>query len=257
MAEPESRAARLRQPDGSRVAYCHLAGAAPGVLFCPGFKSDMAGTKALALEAFCRARGRQYTRFDYFGHGQSSGDFEAGTIGRWRDDAITVLDAVTRGPQILVGSSMGAWIMVLTALARPHRVHALLGIASAPDFTEYKRGGGFSQEQMHQLDTLGYCDVPNSYDDGQPYRIRRELLDEGRNHLVLDGEIPLDLPVRLIHALDDPDVPWQRSMELLGRLRSRDVELQLLKRGGHRLSEPADLERVLATLDRLLETAEA
>lgn len=246
---------RLARHDGSTIAYHHLPGDTPGVIFCPGFKSDMGGTKALALQSCCEARGQQYTRFDYFGHGKSSGDFEAGTIGRWRSDAIAVLDAVTRGPQVIVGSSMGAWIMVLTALARPDRVHALLGIASAPDFTEQKRGGGFSPEQMRQLETLGYCDIPNTYDDGQPYRIRRELLEEGRNHLVLGGDIPLELPVRLIHALDDPDVPWRRSMELLGRLRSRDVELELVKQGGHRLSEPADLERMLATLGRLLDSA--
>ena len=252
MSEAESAICYLERVDGQRLAFSHLAGRSPGVIFCPGFNSNMHGTKALALEAFCRERGQQYTRFDYFGHGLSSGNFVEGTVGRWKDDAIAVLDGVATGTQVIVGSSMGAWIMLLMALARPARIHALIGIAAAPDFTAHRMSGFFTTAQLADLDELGYCDLPNCYDDGEPYRITRRLLEEGNEHLVLDAAIPLEVPVRLIHAMDDPDSPWQRSMLLLERLNASDVELQLLKTGGHRLSEPADLDRMLARLELLL-----
>jgi pimeloyl-ACP methyl ester carboxylesterase len=236
-----------------RLAYRHTPGKAPGVLFCAGFNSNMQGDKALALETWCVEQGRQYTRFDYSGHGESSGKFEEGTIGRWRDDTVAILDRVTSGPQVIVGSSMGGWMMLLAALCRPERVSALVGIAAAPDFTESLREQGLDSKQRQQLQTSGYCDLPNCYDDGEPYRISRRLLEEGREHLVLADEIAVDVPVRLIHGQRDEDVSWERALVLARRLRSEDVEIQLVKAGEHRLSESADLARLMRTLGALLE----
>jgi pimeloyl-ACP methyl ester carboxylesterase len=241
----------LLTADGSSIACRHTPGITPGVLFLPGFRSNMQGIKALALEDYCLCQGRQFTRFDYTGHGESSGRFEDGSIGSWRDDALHVLDRISSGPQLLVGSSMGGWIMLLLALARPERVSGLLGIAAAPDFTETRRER-LDAVQRQQLETLGYCEQPNSYDDARPYRIGRRLLDESREHCLLGQPIAIDAPIRLIHAMDDPDVPWQRSLELADRVSSADVELHILKRGGHRLSEPADLQRLLRVLDAML-----
>jgi pimeloyl-ACP methyl ester carboxylesterase len=237
---------------GARVAFHHTPGVEPGVLFCTGFRSDMTGGKALALEHWCRREGRQFTRFDYGGHGASSGRFEDGTIGAWLDDALCVLDRVCDGPQVVVGSSMGGWMMLLLALARPQRIAGLLGIASAPDFTRTLLEQRLSPEQHRQLEQTGYCEVETEYDDGQPYRIGRTLLQEADAHLLLDGPIPIGVPVRLIHGRRDIDVPWERSLALVQQLESADVELQLVKEGGHRLSEPADLQRMLDTLRRLL-----
>ena len=164
-----------------------------------------------------------------------------------------MLDQVTEGPQVIVGSSMGGWVMLLIALARPQRIAGLLGIAPAPDFTEHMRKVSLNEGQLVSLESSGYCDIENQYDDGLPYRIGKALLDEGSNHLLLGDEIAIDVPVRLIHGLQDPDVPWQRSMDIMERLRSTDVEVQLIKSGQHRLSESEDLQRMLATLATLLD----
>lgn len=239
------------RPEGCRIAYRHLPGSSPGILFCPGFNSHMQGTKALALAGWCRDTGRQYTRFDYSGHGESAGEAIDGCIGRWRDDALAVLDEVTSGPQLIVGSSMGAWIMLLAAIARPQRIAALVGIAAAPDFTERMRDNRLDQQQLRQLQERGYCELPNEYDDGEPYRISRHLLDEGRAHLLLQGEIPIDVPVRLIHGQCDEDVPWQHSLRLAELLRTADVEVLLVKSGDHRLSQAQDIQRLLDTITSL------
>lgn len=246
------KTAFLALADGSSIAYRHTPGAAPGVLFCAGFNSNMQGIKALALEQWCRDRGRQFTRFDYSGHGESSGSVEEGCIGRWRDDTLAVLDRVTSGPQVIVGSSMGGWIMLLVALQRARRVKALLGLAAAPDFTARLRAR-LTDAQRQQLDRSGYADLPNCYDDGEPYRIGALLLDEGEAHLLLDGEIPVDVPVRLIQGQRDDDVPWQLVLTLAERIRGADVEIQLVKDGDHRLSEPVDLRRLELTLEQLLQ----
>ncbi|MEK9673705.1 MAG: alpha/beta hydrolase [Rhodospirillaceae bacterium] len=217
-----------------------------------GFKSDMTGGKALALEAFCRARGRAFLRFDYTGHGQSSGMFEEGSIGQWTDDAVTALDRLTQGPQVVVGSSMGGWIMLLAALARKDRVAALLGIAAAPDFTRDLLWNEFTDAQKAELDVKGYVELPNCYDDQAPYRIAKPLIDDGWDRLLLDNPIELDIPVRLIHGLKDADVPWRTSLRIQEQLKSEDVEVQLVKDGGHRLSEDHDLDRLCRTLEALL-----
>jgi len=237
------------------IAYRHTAGKTPGVMFLTGFKSDMQGGKATALEDFCVSRGQAFTRFDYYGHGESSGAFEDGTIGRWADDAVHVLDTVTEGPQILVGSSMGGWIMLLAALRRPERIAGLVGIAAAPDFTRDLIPPALTPDQLAELDAQGYCDIPNCYDDQEPYRIRKSLLDEGDNHLLLNGDIALDVPVRLIHGIEDADVPWQTALKISEHLTSRDVEIQFVKAGDHRLSEPHDLDRLTRTVGTLLESA--
>lgn len=248
----------LQRPDGEIVAYEHFSGSEPGILFLSGFNSTMQGDKALFLDTWCRQRNRQYTRLDYQGHGQSSGLFEEGTIGRWIDDALAVLDEVTEGPQLLVGSSMGGWVMLQLALARPERVIGLTGIAPAPDFTRALADGGLSPEQMLQLELGGFCDIENCYDDGEPYRISRELLEEGDRHCLLDADsIAIDLPVRLLHGQCDEDVPWQRSLQLAEKLESDDVEIQLVKDGDHRLSRPSDLARLGRTLEELLENLNA
>jgi pimeloyl-ACP methyl ester carboxylesterase len=241
----------LPQPDGTNLAYHHTPGTNPGVIFCPGFKSDMQGTKALALETWCTEQGIQFTRFDYHGHGESDGVFEHGSIGRWRDDAIAILDEVTNGPQIIVGSSMGGWIMLLIALQRAGRLAGLVGIASAPDFTRRLRNHGLDASQLQQLEETGYCEIPNDYDE--PYRISLAMLEEGDSHLLLNSEIAIDLPVRLIHGQRDADVPWEHSLTIASQLRSDDVEVQLVKDGDHRLSTPRDLERLVLTVARLRE----
>jgi pimeloyl-ACP methyl ester carboxylesterase len=211
----------------------------------------MTGTKALFLEDYCSRNGRAYLRFDYFGHGGSSGDPAHGTIGHWVEDAKAVLDALTEGPQILVGSSMGGWIMLLAALARTERVHALLGIAAAPDFTEDLLWSRLDPAQRAELKAMGSTSMPSDYDPAG-YAIGRALIEEGRRHLVLRSPIALDCPVRLLHGLRDTSVPWQTSLRLAEGLMSRDVAVTLVKDGDHRLSTAADLARLAATLDDLL-----
>ncbi len=242
----------LSRADGATIAYHRTVGASPGVVFMTGFKSDMTGGKALALEDFCREHGQAFVRFDYFGHGASSGAFADGTIGRWADDAVSVIDHLTEGPQVLVGSSMGGWIMLLAALARPERVAGLVGTAAAPDFTEDLILRELSPAQKKDIDGRSYTETHNPYDEA-PYPITRALLEDGRKHLLLRAEIPLDCPVRLIHGTGDEDVPWQTSERLALKLRSRDVETLFVKDGDHRLSEPRDLARLTHVVGRLLD----
>jgi pimeloyl-ACP methyl ester carboxylesterase len=227
-----------------------LPGAAPGIAFLGGFRSDMTGAKALFLEDYCRARGRAYVRFDYFGHGASSGAFAAGTIGRWRDDSVAVIDSLTTGPQILVGSSMGGWLMLLAALARKERVAALVGIAGAPDFTEELLWPRLSSAQRDELMTTGAIAGESEYDPAG-YIYTRTLIEDGRRHLLLHQPVALDMPVRLLHGMADESVPWQLSQRLAERLVSRDVVVSLVKDGDHRLSRDADLARLAQTLDVL------
>jgi pimeloyl-ACP methyl ester carboxylesterase len=241
----------LARPDGATIAYHRLYGAPPGILFLGGFRSDMTGTKALFLEDYCRRRGRAYVRFDYFGHGRSSGDFAQGTIGRWREDAIAVIDSLTEGPQIVVGSSMGGWIMLLTALARPQRVAALVGIAGAPDFTEELLWPRLTPAERAELMEHGAVILPSPFDPAG-YLYTRALIEDGSRHLLLGAPIALDMPVRLLHGLADASVPWQLSLRLAERLTSRDVALTLVKDGDHRLSTEPDLARLAQTLDALI-----
>ena len=241
----------LPRSDGATIAYQRLAGRGPGVVFLGGFRSEMTGTKASFLDEYCRRREHAYVRFDYFGHGASSGDVGVGTIGRWSEDAVAVLDALTEGPQILIGSSMGGWIMLLVALARIERIHALVGVAAAPDFTEDLVWPRLDAAQRKELWETGAVTLPSRYDPiGYIYRL--SLFEDGRRHLVTRAEIPLACPVRLLHGMLDDAVPWQTSLRLAERLQSRNVAVTLLKEGDHRLSGGTDLARLGATLDELL-----
>lgn len=246
---PEFLSRQDRQP----IAYHRTPGARPGVMFLGGFKSDMTGGKALALEHWCRAQGHAFLRFDYQGHGQSGGRFAEGTIGCWRDDALAALDELTEGPQILVGSSMGGWLMLLVALARPDRIAGLLGIACAADFTEDLIRDRLTADLRTVLARDGVFHQPSEYSD-EATPITRRLLDEGRNHLLLRGDaIDLHCPVRLLHGMRDADVPWQTSVRVAEQLTGDDVRVVLIKDGEHRLSRESDLCLLTATLEELVE----
>ncbi len=240
----------LHRPEKSSLAYFRLEGKSPGLMFLGGFRSDMSGTKARALEAHCRKVGRAYVRFDYGGHGESSGNFEDGTIGEWAEDALAILDNVAQGPQVLIGSSMGGWMMLLAALARPARVKALVGVASAPDFTERFINHRLTEQMQSELDERGYVmHAPNMWEE--PYPISKKLLDEGAKHLLLDGEIDLTCPVRLIHGMLDEAISWEISLKITSVLKGDDVHLTLVKDGGHRLSRDADIELIIQAAEEL------
>jgi pimeloyl-ACP methyl ester carboxylesterase len=246
-------AATLNRRDGSTIAYHRTSGKFPGVVFLTGFKSDMTGSKALTLENYCQQRGQAFLRFDYTGHGQSSGAFEDGCIGQWADDAVCVIDQLTEGPQILVGSSMGGWIMLLAALKRAERIAGLIGIAAAPDFTEDLMWRELSDAKRKEMVANGYIDFPNCYNDQEPYRITHKLIEDGKNQLLLNEIIPLDVPVRLIQGVKDDDVPWSTAGRIMEQMSSDDVEVTYVKSGGHRLSEARDLARLTRTLGGLLD----
>jgi len=253
MSEPQSLPGRLVRPDGATIAYHSVPGKGPGVVFIHGFMSDMTGGKAVFLEDWARRAGRAFVRFDQRGHGQSDDRFEDGTIGKWADDVIQVLDHLTEGPQVLVGSSMGGWLMLLAALARPERVAGLVGIAAAPDFTEDLMWPAFDTGARETLHRDGVLAVPSDYGE-DPYLITLSLIEEARSHLLLRAPIPLTCPVRLIQGMKDESVPWRTAERLLDRLDSTDVELTLVKDGDHRLSEPTDLARLLGVLEGCLRT---
>src|ERR1700689_3622674 len=209
---------RLDRGDGVELAWSRLDGANPTVVFLPGFRSDMNGDKANALAAFCAARGQAMVRFDYSGHGASGGQFESGTIGQWAEDALTVLDRLTEGKVVLVGSSMGGWLALLTALQRPDRIPAVRGVAAGPDFTEKLMWDAMTFEERAKLMREGILRIPNQY--GEPTPITRALIEDGRAHLLLDGPIVLDCKVRLLHGQADPDVPWEMALRIAERVTS-------------------------------------
>lgn len=241
----------IEPPGGGRLAYHLNAGKAPTVVFLSGFASHMGGTKALHLHDWCRQRGQGYLRLDYRGHGHSSGNFEDGSIGMWAEDALTVIEAVTDGPLVLVGSSMGAWIMLMVARRLGKRVQALLGIASAPDFTEELIHAQLEPSQRAVLNRDGRLERASAYDQG-PNVVTLAMLEDGRRHLLLGEVIQITCPVRLIHGMEDPDVPWEISLRLCDRLDSEDVRVTLVKGGGHRLSDPRELDLLTRTLEELL-----
>ena len=234
----------LSRPDGERLAWRRIEGAGPAVVWLGGFRSDMAGSKAQALADWAQAQGRAYVRFDYFGHGESSGDFAQGTITRWREDALAVLEELTEGPVVLVGSSMGGWIASLAAMAQPKRVRALVLVAPAPDFTEKLME--IPAEGRLALKADGVWMRPSEY--GEPYPISQALLEDGARWSILPGPVAIEAPVRILQGGEDPDVPWTHALELAQGLKSQDVVFSLIKDGDHRLSRPQDLERLVAAV---------
>jgi pimeloyl-ACP methyl ester carboxylesterase len=238
----------IERANGRRLACLLREGRGPTLIFLPGYMSDMAGGKASALDAWAAGEGRAMLRFDYGGCGSSPGDFEAQSLADWRDDALAAIDSVD-GPVVLVGSSMGGWVMLLAALARPHRIAGLVGIAAAPDFTDW----GFSEAQKRILEAEGRIAEPSPYGD-QPYVTTRLFWKSGESLRLLGAPIGIDCPVRLLHGQADDDVPWQLSLTLAERLRSADVQVVLVKRGDHRLSREEDVRLLIATVAALLES---
>lgn len=228
-----------------KLAYVHTQASEEGknlpvVVFLGGYRSDMTGTKAMYLEAQCRARGQAFLRFDYSGHGQSGGKFEDGTMGAWKYDALDMIDHFVKEPVILVGSSMGGWIALLVAIARPGLVAGLIGIAAAPDFTE-ELYGHLSKAQKEELEKSGRVQIPNDYSD-EPYPFSKEFYQEAKDHLVLTRPRTFSFPVRLLQGKKDMDVPWQTTEKIRSVFSSTDFSVILIEEGDHRLSRPEDLE---------------
>jgi pimeloyl-ACP methyl ester carboxylesterase len=241
-----------------RIAMRVRDGAAPGLFWMSGFKSDMQGGKAVALDDWAAAHGRACVRFDYSGHGESDGDFADGTIGQWLEDGLAAFDAACQGPQVVIGSSMGGWMALLLARALARRgkvgratLKGLVLIAPAPDFTEELMWKGFSPEIRAEIETTGQWLRPSEY--GEPYPITRRLIEEGRNHLLLGSMIDVGCPVRILQGRQDPDVPWQHAFRLAERLPSDDVVLTMIQDGDHRLSRPQDIARIIAAVAELAE----
>jgi pimeloyl-ACP methyl ester carboxylesterase len=246
------------------IAVRQQMGATPGLFWLSGYKSDMKGTKAEALALWAEKAGRDCVRFDYSGHGESEGAFTEGTIGRWLADSLAVFDACCRGPQILIGSSMGGWLALLMVRAlkqrpppypaplpgegrAPASVAGMVLVAPAVDFTEELMWKRFTPAIKRELEEKGLWERPSAY-SSEPYLVTRQLIEEGRNHLLLGGMIETGCPVRILQGVEDPDVPWQHAVELTSRLACDDVVLTLVKDGDHRLSRPEDIERLISAV---------
>lgn len=246
--------------DGEKLAYLHSPGQSPGVVFLPGFMSNMRSTKQRAIFNFCQEHSLEFTTLDYYGHGESSCsvDERKGSIGRWMDDAIVVLDSISTSPkQIIVGSSMGAWIMILLAETRLERIEGLLGVSSAPDFTSLMADSIYSNDSLaRQMQTEGYCDLPTDYDAKGYYTIHQDFLNEAETHTILSNarnRIDLgDVPLRLIHGKQDKDIDYKQSEALFSQIKSQDKGLILVEGGDHRLSKPEEIEVILKALKDLL-----
>ena len=243
----DSEIAGVLECDAASLAWRRISGQGPTVLWLGGFASDMGGTKAQALADWAKNAGRDFLRFDYFGHGQSGGDFRHGTITRWRQDALAVLDNLTEGPVVLAGSSMGGWLACLTALSRRERVAAMVLAAPAADFTEKLISPVLTKAARDAIARDGEWLRPSAYGDGYP--ITRGLLDDGERWSILDAEIPITCPVRILHGAADPDVPWRHGLDLALALQGPDVTFTLLRDGDHRLSRDQDLAWLIGLVD--------
>lgn len=221
----------------------------PTMIFLGGFRSDMQGTKAMFLEEKCKERGQAYVRFDYRGHGESEGVFEESCIGEWAEDAAEIIDHCTDGSVMLVGSSMGGWISLLLAYQKRIQLHSLIGLAAAPDFTTWMEEA-MSDEQQAQLENQGYFDLPNDYD--QPYKITKKLIEDGRQNTLLDKDLEIKAPVRLLQGIKDTDVEWQTAHRIKNAISSDDVEVILLEEADHRLSSADQLEILNQVIENLL-----
>jgi len=237
----------LERADQPSLAYEAHEGRGPTIVFLPGYASDMTGSKALALDAWAAEQGRAFLRLDYSGCGASEGRFADGTLAMWRDDVLDAIDRLTDGPLILVGSSMGGWLMLLTALARPDRVIALVGIAAAPDFTDW----GYDDDMRTMMAEDGLYLRATDYAE-EPLVTMLDFWRSGQANLLLDGPIDVDVPVRLLHGFEDKDVPVSVAFRLGRALRSDDVQTILVKGGDHRLSRVQDLKLLVATVEALL-----
>jgi len=231
-----------------RIAYRENKGAGPGFVWLGGFRSDMAGTKAEFLHQWAERQGRSFLRFDYSGHGHSDGVFENGSIGEWAADALAAFDTLTNGPQILVGSSMGAWIATLLARERADHLAGIVFIAPAPDFTEKLMWPEFTDEQRATIIREGRLLQPSDYSD-EPEVITKKLIEDGRKHLVMNGPVQINCPVRILQGMKDASVPYTHAIAFADLLTSTDVEISLIKHGDHSLSEPDDLERLKGVLE--------
>ncbi|XP_031445840.1 mycophenolic acid acyl-glucuronide esterase, mitochondrial [Phasianus colchicus] len=242
----------LTRPDRPNLAYRKLKGRNPGVIFLPGLRSNMNGQKATALEDFCSCLGHAFVRFDYTGCGSSQGNFEECTIGKWRKDVLSVLDELTDGPQILVGSSLGGWLMLHAAIARPDKVAALVGVAAAADHlvTAFKR---LPIEVQKEIEEKGEWKFPTKHSEEGYYSLTYDFIREAENHCLLNSPIPIMCPIRLIHGMRDGDVPWQISMQVADRVLSKDVDVILRKAGQHRMSEKEDTKLLVNTVDDLID----
>jgi hypothetical protein len=238
------------EANGARLAWRRNPGRGPTLLWLGGFRSEMSGTKAQALASWAEVTGRDFLRFDYFGHGVSDGAFEDGTITRWRQDALAMIDELTQGPVILVGSSMGGWLAGLAALARPDRVAGLLLVAPAADFTERLLKPELGRRALAEIRAHGIWRRPSNYDP-EGYPISRNLLEDGARWSILPGPIPIEAPVRILQGGADPDVPWRHALDLAMALKSEDLVFSLIRDGDHRLSRPQDLARLLAFAEEL------
>jgi pimeloyl-ACP methyl ester carboxylesterase len=236
--------------DGVEIAWRRVEGSGPTVVWLGGFRSEMAGTKADALAAWASATSRDFLRFDYFGHGVSGGDFAEGTITRWRGDALAVIDRLTEGPLVLVGSSMGGWLACLAALARPDRVKALVLIAPAADFTSALLEPSLPPEARLALGRDGVWLRPSAYDPAG-YPITAKLLEDGARWTILPGPVSIKVPMRILQGGGDEDVPWRHALALALALKSQDVVFTLIQDGDHRLSRPQDLTRLIAAIDEM------
>ena len=240
----------LDRGDGQRVAWRRVAGRGPTVVWLGGFMSDMAGTKAQALADWALAEGRAFLRFDYFGHGESSGDFRDGVISRWRADAIAAIEALTEGPLVLVGSSMGGWISCLVAAVMPERLHAMVLIAPAADFTEALMKPGLPPEALAAIKRDGEWIRPSLYEP-TGYPITRGLLEDGARWTILGAPVPIEVPVRILQGREDPDVPWLHALALANAIKGEDVVFTLIKDGDHRLSRPQDIARLIGAVEEV------
>ncbi len=238
----------ISRADGIRLAFRHIEGKGPTIVFLPGYRSDMLGSKAEALARWAEAHGQAFLRFDYSGCGESEGQFETCSLAHWLDDALAVIAAQTEGPLILVGSSMGGWLMLHVAVALKERIAGLVGIAAAPDFTQW----GFSQSEKAQIAQEGRLERASDYGP-EPMISTRLFWDSGQAMCLLDRAIALDCPVRLLQGQQDPEVPWRLALRLAEQLRSADVQVQLIKDGDHRLSRPQDIILLVRTIEALLE----
>lgn len=247
----------LSRTDGASIAYRRVIAAAtdsprPTVIFLHGLMSDMEGSKATHLHEYAESQGLDYLRFDMLGHGLSSGKFTDGCIGRWRDDTLAVIDKLTEGPLVLVGSSMGGWVGLLAAVARPDRVQGFVGIAPAPDFTEDSMWADMSPEQKAELEANGIVEIADADNPCGSFQITKLMIEDGRQNLLLRQPIPFTGPVRILQGMRDASVDWHTALKLAETLESADTQVTLIKDGDHRLSRPEDLALLTRTLDALI-----